>query len=130
MLALLPEDGTPVLNRVMRTMLSRALLRPIEPELYFAARDIRLKARRVGRLRGQGGQVFFETKPGPAKQDGSETEAKEAWAEHELKTPLLSYLQGPFRKGLDLPEDAVWFAHDTASLGPHRGNGRVRTTSW
>ena len=61
MLALLPEDGTPVLNRVMRIMLSRALQRPIEPELYFAGRDLLLKKHRIGRLRGQGGQLFLLT---------------------------------------------------------------------
>jgi hypothetical protein len=47
----LPEDGTPVLNRVMRVMLSREFQRPIEPELYCAARNILLDRHRIGRLR-------------------------------------------------------------------------------
>lgn len=58
-LALLPEDGTPVLNRVIRMMLAREFQRPVEPDLYFAARNILLKDHRIGRLRGQGGQLFM-----------------------------------------------------------------------
>jgi hypothetical protein len=107
MLALLPEDGTPVLNRVMRVMLSRSLERPVEPDLYFAARDVLLKKHRVGRLRGQGGQLFLETGKAPAPSVTKDTELEEAWAEHNLMAPLRKYLEGPFRKGLDLPEDAV-----------------------
>jgi hypothetical protein len=42
-LPLLPQDGTPVLNRVMRVMLSRQLEIQIEPDLYFAARDLLLE---------------------------------------------------------------------------------------
>ena len=38
-LPLLPQDRTPVLNRVMRAMLSRQLEIQIEPNLYFAARQ-------------------------------------------------------------------------------------------
>lgn len=33
-LGLLPGDGTPVLNRVMRAMLARACERPIDQETY------------------------------------------------------------------------------------------------
>jgi PNKP adenylyltransferase domain, C-terminal region len=58
---LLPEDGTPLLNRVMRLMLSREFQRPVEPDLYFAARDLLLERRQIGRLRGQGGQLFLES---------------------------------------------------------------------
>ena len=38
MLVLLPEDGTPVLNRVMRVMLARALSAAIAEDRYVAAR--------------------------------------------------------------------------------------------
>jgi hypothetical protein len=117
----LPEDGTPVLNRVMRVMLSRTFQRPIEPDLYFAARDYLLKEQRIGRLRGQGGQLFLETAPLTAKQAGSDQEIREGWAEHRLMEPLRQYLEGPFRKGLDLSEDSTWIVHDTSSFGPHRG---------
>ena len=44
MLALLPDDGTPVLNRVMRVMLSRALATRVDQDQYFEARDLLLKA--------------------------------------------------------------------------------------
>jgi hypothetical protein len=118
-LSLLPEDGTPVLNRVMRMMLSREFQRPIEPDLYFAARNILLDRHRIGRLRGQGGQLFLE--PAAATSPPSSQDAEEQWAEHKLMQPLRQYLEGPFRKGLDLPEDGEWIVHDTSSFGPHRG---------
>jgi hypothetical protein len=35
MVGLLPQDGTPVLNRVMRVMLARELESPVDSELYF-----------------------------------------------------------------------------------------------
>ena len=43
-------------DRVMRVMLARELEQSIASDLYFAARDLLLKRRLVGRLRGQGGQ--------------------------------------------------------------------------
>jgi hypothetical protein len=118
MLKLLPDDGTPVLNRVMRMMLAREFQRPIEPDLYFAARNLLLNNHRIGRLRGQGGQLFVADDPGPREEPRS---AKEQWAEHKLMKPLREYLEGSFRKGLDLPEDGICIVHDTSSHGPHRG---------
>ena len=38
MLVLMPEDGTPVLNRVMRVTLARALSTGIDEDRYLAAR--------------------------------------------------------------------------------------------
>lgn len=118
-LTLLPGDGTPVLNRVMRLMLSREFQRPVGPDLYFAARNVLLDRRRIGRLRGQGGQLFLESASTSPRQPTSN--AEEQWAEHKLMQPLRQYLEGPFRKGLDLPEDAAWMVHDTSAFGPHRG---------
>jgi hypothetical protein len=68
-LALLPSDGTPVLNRVMRVMLSRELETPISQELYFEARDRLFDEGRVGRLRGQGGQIFLAPEEPKRKQE-------------------------------------------------------------
>ncbi len=114
-LTLLPDDGTPVLNRVMRTMLSRAFQRPIESDLYFEARDLLLKKHQIGRLRGQGGQLFLETEASAVRPPSDRQ------AEHELMEPLRRYLMGPFRKGLDLSGDGVCIVQDTSSLGPPRG---------
>lgn len=119
-LARLPDDGTPVLNRVMRIILSRELQRAIDPELYFAARDLLLKKHKIGRLRGQGGQLFLVTGPEPGPAIPSEVEGG-AWAEQRLMAPLRHYLEGAFRKGLDLPDDGVWIVHETSSFGPKRG---------
>src|ERR1700741_3953871 len=57
--ALLPPDGTPVLNRVLRVMLSRDFGQPVSDQLYEQARDQLFVAGQIGRLRGQGGQGFF-----------------------------------------------------------------------
>jgi hypothetical protein len=46
MLVLLPEDGAPASNRVMRVMLARALSADIDEERYAAARrNSRIAAR-------------------------------------------------------------------------------------
>ena len=117
-LKLLPEDGTPVLNRVMRTMLAREFRQPIEPELYFSARNLLLNNDQIGRLRGQGGQLFALSSGEASEPAANE---RERWAERELMQPLEKYLNGTFRKGLDLPEDGHWIVHDTSSRGPLRG---------
>jgi len=120
-LVLLPEDGTPVLNRVMRVMLSRSLERSIEPDLYFAARDLLLKKHRIGRLRGQGGQLFQETGKEVSGRPAGDVRVGDIWPEDKLMHPLRQYLEGPFRKGLDLPDDSVWIVQETSSAGPHQG---------
>ena len=51
---LLPPDGTPVLNRVLRVMLSRDLGQPVSDQLYEQARDQLFATGQIGRLRGQG----------------------------------------------------------------------------
>ena len=119
MLSLLPPDGTPVLNRVLRVMLSRDLERSIDPQLYFEARDILLAEGRVGRLRGQGGQIFLT--PDEAATKPSQKAPPETWAEARLMEPLGIYLNGTFRAGLDLPSDGLCLVQDTSSFGPHRG---------
>jgi hypothetical protein len=117
MLSLLPPDGTPVLNRVMRVMLSRDLEHSIDSELYFKARDILLDEGRVGRLRGQGGQIFLI----PDAKKPSQEAPPEIWAEVTLMEPLGKYLNSTFRAGLDLPGDGLCLVQDTSSFGPHRG---------
>jgi hypothetical protein len=120
MLALLPSDGTPVLNRVMRVMLARELERSIPQKLYFEARDLLLKERLVGRLRGQGGQIFLTPKA-EATPKPSEVSTTSIWPEAKLMEPLKQFLEGTFAQGLDLPSDSLCIVHETASLGPHRG---------
>jgi hypothetical protein len=114
---LLPQDGTPVLNRVMRIMLARELEQPINSDLYFAARDRLLNKGRVGRLRGQGGQLFLT----PNGAAGAPSPAPGQLAEQRLMEPLRRYLEGPFRQGLDLPADGFFVVHDTSSFGPQQG---------
>ncbi|MGQ0444252.1 MAG: hypothetical protein ACT4O2_03760 [Beijerinckiaceae bacterium] len=117
-LPLLPQDGTPVLNRVMRVMLSRQLETQIEPDLYFAARDLLLQTGKIGRLRGQNGQIFLAALNG-AKP--AVAEPTESWPEARLMPPLRAYLEGAFRRGLDLPDDGVSLVQDTAAKGPAKG---------
>ena len=119
MVAMLPEDGTPVLNRVMRVMLARKLERDVDDATFFAARDDLLAQGVVGRLRGQGGQVFL-AQPEPVPAAGP-AEARDAWPETSLMAPLQAYLEGPFRAALDLPANGACIVQDTSVKGPYRG---------
>jgi hypothetical protein len=116
-LDLLPPDGTPVLNRVMRVMLSRQLERSIEAEEFFAARDRLFENGAVGRSRGQGGQIFLIQKT-PAVPSPP---VMEEWSEARLMEPLRRFLEGPFRKSLDLPEGGTSIVQNTSQMGPIRG---------
>lgn len=118
-LALLPQDGTPVLNRVMRVMLSRELEARIEPELYFEACDLLLQHGKIGRLRGQSGQVFLVASAGP--QPAPPKDPIEPWSEARLMQPLRVYLEGAFRAGLDLPKNGASIVLDTSAMGPQKG---------
>ena len=117
-LPLLPQDGTPVLNRVMRVMLSRQLEIQIEPDLYFAARDLLLQTGKIGRLRGQSGQIFLAALNGAQLNVAEPTES---WPEARLMQPLRTYLEGAFRDGLDLPADGIGIVQDTSAMGPAKG---------
>lgn len=123
MLALLPQDGTPVLNRVMRVMLARRLESEIDQDRYFEARDQLLKQGRVGIQRGQGGQIFLlpEQAPPAAPQPPAKAPADTPWTEAALMAPLQEYLEGAFTKGLDLPDGAACIVQDTSTIGPFRG---------
>jgi hypothetical protein len=102
----------------MRVMLSRQLETQIEPGLYFAACDVLLQSRKIGRLRGQSGQIFL------AALNGSQptaAEPAEPWPEARLMQPLRSYLEGAFRGGLDLPADGIGIVQDTSAMGPAKG---------
>lgn len=117
---LLPQDGTPVLNRVLQVMLARELESPISPDLYFQASDQLSKEHRIGRLRGQGGQVFLLPKTAKLKKpiNGAPFDLRR---EAELMAPLGRYLTGAFCKGLDLPPDGASIVQDTSTIGPVRG---------
>jgi hypothetical protein len=120
---LLPPDGTPVLNRVMRVMLARQLEQQIDAEEFFKARDALLATGRVGRLRGQGGQLFL-TKP--KADDTSVTipaadESQTQWTEARLMDPLEGFLKGPFCKALDLPENGACIVQNTSVMGANKG---------
>jgi hypothetical protein len=120
--ALLPPDGTPILNRVMRVMLSRELETPIDQDLYFEARDLLFTEGRIGRLRGQGGQLFLIPEEFKRKRERLTRSAQsEGWAEAKLMEPLRAFLVGSFQAGLDLPKDGLCIVKDTSSHGPHRG---------
>jgi len=123
-MVLLPVDGTPVLNRIMRVMLSRDLKRAVDQDLYFAARDQLLTQKKVGRLRGQGGQIFLiaEASGTPAQEPPKPLAgAGKTWPEIELMAPLRRYLSKQFKDGLDLPDDAACVVEDTSTRGLRLG---------
>jgi hypothetical protein len=116
-LALLPSDGTPVLNRVMQVLLSRASEARIEPKLYFQACDQLVQNGKIGRLRGQSGQIFLAIQ----KAVGTDYQAVEAWSEGRLMRPFHAYLEGVFRAGLYLPKEGLCIVRDTSAIGPATG---------
>jgi hypothetical protein len=87
-LSLLPQDGTPVLNRVMRVMLSRQFETQIEPDLYFAARDLLFQNGKIGRSRGQSGQIFLAALNGSQPAAVEPALPAEPWPEARLMQPL------------------------------------------
>src|SRR5579864_2101976 len=113
--ALLPPDGTPVLNRVLRLMLSRDFGRTVTDEMYEQARDQLFASGQIGRLRGQGGQIFLaKSENGRAPEAGS----NDALSESQLMPHLERFLRGPFRKELDIPPRGECLIKDTSRLGP------------
>jgi hypothetical protein len=120
-LPLLPQDGTPVLNRVMRVMLSRQLEIQIEPDLYFGARDLLLQTGKIGRSRGQSGQIFLAALNGSQPAAVEPALPAEPWPEARLMQPLRIYLEGAFRRGLDLPADSTSLVQDSSAKGPAKG---------
>lgn len=120
-LDLLPDDGTPVLNRVMRVMIARKLERAVDEDAFFAARDSLMAKAVVGRMRGQGGQMFLTT---PESIDDAENKTRpprDSWSEAKLMEPLRAFLEGPFRKSLDLPDTGACIVQDTSVMGAHKG---------
>jgi hypothetical protein len=115
---LLPPDGTPVLNRVLRIMLSRDFGQSISDELYEKARDLLFANGQIGRLRGQGGQVFLSK-----SENGKASEARpsDALSENDLMPHLGRYLNGPFQKELDIPKHGACLVKDTSRIGPPLG---------
>jgi hypothetical protein len=120
-LALLPTDGAPVLNRVMRVMLSRDLRVPVSAESFFEARDLLFQQGKVGRLRGQGGQLFLVQRLPSTDEEQSSGASPQEWTEAELMGPLRHFLEGPFQEGLDLPKGSTCIVHDTSQVGPALG---------
>lgn len=119
--ALLPPDGTPVLNRVLRIMLSRHLGVTVDDELYEKARDLLFTGGQIGRLRGQGGQVFLAKGDHGRSADPASSDSRSKLSESDLMQPLGRYLEGAFRKELDIPPHGQCLVKDTSQMGPPRG---------
>jgi hypothetical protein len=115
MLVLLPGDGTPVLNRIMRVMLARALSADIDEERYAAARRKLADRGQIGSKQGPGGQVFLKARSAvtsPRDEVGSD-----AWTEARLMPCLRGYLDGPIQGALDILRGARCISYDTSSIG-------------
>lgn len=122
MLALLPQDGTPVLNRVMRVMLGRALSESIAEDAYASARSKLLDDERIGVKAGQGGQIFLRSKssrPGPRSSPRSEPDG---WSESDLMPWLRKYLDGPIQRQLGVLRGGQCLVYDTSAIGKHGAN--------
>jgi hypothetical protein len=119
--SLLPPDGTPVLNRVLRLMLSRDFGQTVSDELYEKARDQLFDTGQIGRLRGQGGQVFLAKSENGKSPEVAPIDTKSGFSESELMPHLERYLNGTFQKELDLPVHGKWLVKDTSRVGPPLG---------
>lgn len=115
---LLPPDGTPVLNRVLRLMLSKDFGQSIDDDLYAKARDTLFASGQIGRLRGQGGQVFLAKGENSRAADVQPADENSKLSERDLMPHLGRYLENTFRKELDLPTHGKWLVKDTSKLGP------------
>jgi hypothetical protein len=123
-LALLPDDGSSVLNRAMMALIGRRLGARIQPETYFSALDALSAAEIIVRQRGQGGKIARASPVQPRlAQDGI------AWSESRLMPSLGRYLRTLFWKNLDLPPGAVWRSADTSTRGPQEKWGRPDFTA-
>lgn len=119
--SLLPPDGTPVLNRVLRIMLSREVGAAISDDQYARARDKLFEDGQIGRLRGQGGQIFLaKGGPQPESEPAIPDQASKL-SESQLMPHVARYLESAFRKELDLPSHGVSLVKDTSQMGPPRG---------
>jgi hypothetical protein len=116
--SLLPADGTPVLNRVLRIMLSRDVGQTISDEVYEQARDKLFAAGEIGRLRGQGGQIFLAKSDNGRSVEPSPIDTDSKLSESALMPHLERYLGGAFRKELDIPTHGECVIKDTSRLGP------------
>jgi hypothetical protein len=117
-LSLIPPDGTPVLNRVLRTMIGRHIGRQVDPSEYFQVRDRLQALGKIGVTRGQAGKVFLlitQEPPVPSQQKITQ------WTEAKLMPCLDKYLAGPFRAELDLPDGSNYVVQDISKTGPRIG---------
>ena len=122
-LALLPEDGSPVLNRAMMALIGRRLAAPVEHATYFSAVDTLAVAETIVRQRGQGGKI--------ARATVQRTPAigEIAWPEITLMPSLGRYLKTLFCRGLCLPAGFDWKVVDTSVHGPQEKWGRPDFTA-
>ena len=119
LLSLLPDDGAPVLNRMVRLSLSRTVERRVTQQEYFRIRDQLIAAGKIGRARGPGGQVYLIQEPPdpPAPLISPALPITEA----DLMPFLETYLETAFQTGLDLPPGSQTILEDTSQRGPRRG---------
>jgi len=121
-LEFLPDDGTPILNRIMRLMISRSLEQVVSADEYFAVRNALFNEGKIGRARGPGGQVFLV-------QDAPHADTDHTYgavvclqqSEAELMPLLADYLSSTFTEYLDLPHGSKFLIEDVSLRGPRSG---------
>lgn len=114
----LPDDGTPVSNRIMRILLSRQLGAVVTTNAYFKARDQLAENGQIGRQRGRGGQIF---RLQPTRDDERSDSIAEDIAEAALMAPLANFLTSSFIPNLDLPTRSESCVEDTSQSQGRKG---------
>ncbi len=115
MLVLLPEDGTAVLNRVMRVMLSQALADSIDEDRYLRARELLRREGHLALKGGQGGQIFRTLQR--RANAPVESNVSGVWPEAKLMPWLKKYLDEPFRETSNFLKGAKYKVYDTSTVG-------------
>ncbi|MFA5900076.1 MAG: hypothetical protein WC829_13315 [Hyphomicrobium sp.] len=121
-ISLLPEDGTPVVNRIMRAMLSKRLSTRIDAATYFEAIEQLAGRNAIGRARGRGGSIFLASEPPtPIAEPAPRPTPLGEWSEAQLMAPTKRFLEKIFSTSLDLPPGAAFVVTDTSTTGPREG---------
>jgi hypothetical protein len=87
-------------------MLSRDFGQTVSDELYEKARDQLSAAGQIGRLRGQGGQIFLAKSDNGKSSEAVSNDTKSGFSESQLMPHLERFLNGAFQKELDIPSTA------------------------
>ena len=114
MLVLLPDDGTPVLNRVMHIMVTQALATDIRKELYDCAVEQLKSNGNIDSSRGRGGKIHLKNRD---VFEETISASSATWSEAKLMPFVQKFLNGQIQKMLQSFEGTKCLSYDTSRIG-------------